>query len=76
MPSELSSLYAFTPAGGRSELAGRLDWRPDAGTFTYAPAWLESPQAYAVDPRNLPRAPQCLPKQCIATWYALMFLWQ
>ena len=42
MPSELSSLYVFAPVSGRSELAGRLDWRPDAGTFTYAPAWLES----------------------------------
>ncbi len=57
MSSELSSLYVFAPVSGRSELAGRLDWRPDAGTFTYAPAWLESQQAYALDPRNLPRAP-------------------
>lgn len=47
-------LYLWAPLGGEMKVAARLDWDRDVGSVRYAPSWLEAPDAYALDPMNLP----------------------
>lgn len=47
-------LYLWAPLGGEMKVAARLDWDRDVGSVRYAPSWLEAPDAYALDPLNLP----------------------
>lgn len=47
-------LYLWVPLGGRWQVAARLDWARDVGSFRYAPTWLETTGAYPLDPLNLP----------------------
>ncbi len=47
-------LYVWAPLADRHQLAGRLEWEAEVGTFRYAPAWLEAPGAFPLDPLNLP----------------------
>lgn len=49
-----SKIYVFAPTTQGHLLAGRASWQDKVGTFEYAPDWLDHPQAYALDPRNLP----------------------
>ena len=62
---ETSQLYVFAPLldapgneGGRLQsqpvVCGRIDWAAGAGSFRYAPDWLESRLSYPLDPANLP----------------------
>jgi len=47
-------LYLWAPRAGQWQVAARLDWARDVGTFRYAPTWLEAGGAYPLDPLNLP----------------------
>jgi serine/threonine-protein kinase HipA len=47
-------LYLWAPLGRQWQLAARLDWARDVGSFRYAPTWLETAGAYPLDPLNLP----------------------
>ncbi|PRH82552.1 type II toxin-antitoxin system HipA family toxin [Arenimonas caeni] len=47
-------LYLWAPLGGQWQVAARLDWTRDVGSFRYAPTWLETAGAYPLDPLNLP----------------------
>ena len=47
-------LYLWTPLSGQWQVAARLDWTRDVGSFRYAPTWLETAGAYPLDPLNLP----------------------
>lgn len=49
-----SRIYLWAPRDGLLNLAARLDWGRDIGTFRYAPLWLEAADAYPLDPLNLP----------------------
>lgn len=47
-------LYLWVLLGGRWQVAARLDWARDVGSFRYAPTWLQAGGAYSLDPLNLP----------------------
>ncbi|MBY4598024.1 type II toxin-antitoxin system HipA family toxin [bacterium BD-1] len=47
-------LYLWAPLVGQWQVAARLDWTRDVGSFRYAPTWLETAGAYPLDPLNLP----------------------
>lgn len=50
----VSKIYVHAPTAEGHLLAGRATWADKLGTFEYAPDWLASADAYALDPRNLP----------------------
>jgi len=47
-------LYLWAPLGGHWQVAARLDWTRDVGSFRHAPTWRETVGAYPLDPLNLP----------------------
>jgi serine/threonine-protein kinase HipA len=51
-----SKIYVFAPTTAGHILAGRALWDNKVGTFEYAQTFLDHPQSYALDPRNLPLA--------------------
>lgn len=53
MAYELAYVFAASPTG-EQHLAGTLESKTGAGTFTYAASWLANDWAYPLDPLNLP----------------------
>lgn len=53
-PAPPRRMYLWAPIANQLRIAAQLEWKDESGIFRYAPEWLDSEGAYALDPINLP----------------------